>query len=149
MKTIKMIFDKNVIEEYTNYYFSLHPKAKKPPIKQPYHESINTWMIMRRPAMNALKGKWKQFMVWFVEREGYTNLHIDQCEMTFKTYFPNHRRHDPDNCTPKFLLDGMVESGMIIDDDMEHIRMLSLVCGIDTERPRTEIIITKIRIKGE
>lgn len=149
METIKLVFDSDVILEYTNHYFSLHPKAKKPPIKQPYHESINTWMIMRRPAMNALKGKWKNFMVWFVEREGYTNLHIDQCEMTFKTYFQNHRRHDPDNSTPKFLLDGMVESGMIVDDDMEHIKMLSLICGIDTERPRTEITISKIRIKGE
>lgn len=89
--------------------------------------------------MNALKGKWKEFIKWVVKKQGYSNLHINQCEISVRTYYPTDRRHDTDNSVPKFILDGFVESGMIEDDDMEHIRKLTLECFIDHENPRTEV----------
>lgn len=58
-------------------------------------------------------------------------------------YYPTERRHDVDNTTPKFVLDGLVESGMVVDDDSKHIQKLTLQCGIDKERPRT---VLKIKI---
>lgn len=138
---IKLVINKEVIAEYATYYFKLHPKARKVPIPHPYHESINVWMIMKRPMMNALKQKWKDFIKWFVEAQGYTNLHIERCEISQIVYYPNNRRHDIDNSVPKFILDGLVESGMIIDDDSEHISKLVLECKKDTENPRTELHI--------
>lgn len=140
-KTIKMVIDNDVLEKYENHYFSIHTKAKKKPIAHPYHESINTWMIMKRPMMNALKQKWKDFIVWFVEDKGYTNLRIDRCEITQTVYYPNNRRHDIDNTTPKFILDGLVQSGIIVDDDSLHIEKLTLMCKIDKSHPRTELSI--------
>lgn len=95
---------------------------------------------MKRPMMNALKQKWKDFIVWFINDRGYSNLRIEKCELVFTAYYPNLRRHDTDNSTPKFIIDGLVESGMIIDDDCAHILSLTLKCGVDTERPRTEIL---------
>jgi peroxiredoxin family protein len=62
-------------------------RPKKKPIEYPYHPSINQWMIMKRPMMNALKQKRKAFMVWFIEQNGYTNLKLDKCEMSFIVYF--------------------------------------------------------------
>jgi hypothetical protein len=38
-------------------------------------------------------------------------------------------------------LDGLVESGMVIDDDSEHITRLILECDVDKEHPRTELYI--------
>lgn len=140
-KIIKMVIDNEVLEKYEKYYFSIHTKAKKKPIAHPYHESINTWMIMKRPMMNALKQKWKDFIVWFVEDKGYTNLRIEKCEITQTVYYPNNRRHDIDNTTPKFILDGLVQSGIIIDDDSLHIEKLTLKCKTDKENPRTELSI--------
>lgn len=139
MKTIKLIFDRDTLVRYSNYYFILHPRAHKQPIAQPYHESINVWMIMKRAMMNALKQKWKDFIVWFVRDQGYSNLRIQDCELIYTAYYPNHRRHDPDNSVPKFINDGLVESGFLVDDDSTHIRSLTLKCDVDTERPRTEI----------
>lgn len=136
---IKLVIDKDVLERYEQYYFELHPKAHKKPIPHPYHESINVWMIMKRPMMNALKQKWKDFICWFVNDKGYSNLHIDRCEISQTVYYPNNRRHDPDNSVPKFLLDGFVQSGMLIDDDSKHIEKLVLKCQVDIENPRTEI----------
>lgn len=146
MRNIKLIIDDGVIKEYEQYYFLLHPKARKSPIPHPYHESINQWMIMRRPMMNSIKQKWKDFIVWFVQKQGYSNLRIKECEITQKVYYPNNRRHDIDNSVPKFILDGLVESGMIEDDDSRHLILLTLMCFTDVSRPRTELYV---KIKKE
>ena len=91
--------------------------------------------------MNALKGKWKDFIVWFVDQQGLANLRIERCELVFTTYFNTSRRHDVDNTCPKFILDGLCESGLIVDDDCTHVQKITLSCGVDKERPRTEIDI--------
>lgn len=141
LKNIKLTINKDVLETYSKYYFTLHPKAKKVPIKQPYHESINVWMIMKRPMMNSLKQKWKDFICWFIKEQGYSNLHIEKCEIKQVVYYPNNRRHDIDNSVPKFILDGLVEGGMIADDDCRHVTKLILQCDVDIDYPRTELII--------
>ena len=135
------MIDNDTLTEYEKHYFSLHPRAHKKPIANPYHESINTWMIMKRPMMNALKQKWKDFIVWFIDTQGYTNLRIEKCEMIFSTYYSTGRRHDADNSVPKFVLDGFVESGFVTDDDNKHIQSLTLMCFTDRDHPRTEILV--------
>lgn len=142
MKEIRLMFDDETLRRYEDEcYFVMHPKAKKKPIAHPYHESINVWMIMKRPQMNALKQKWKDFIVWFIEDQGYTNLRIEQCEMTYTVYRPTRRRLDADNTVPKFIQDGLVESGFIVDDDISCIRSLTLCGGYDEAHPRTEILV--------
>lgn len=49
------MIDNSTLEEYEKYYFKQHPRASKKPIENPYHPTINQWMIMKRPMMNALK----------------------------------------------------------------------------------------------
>lgn len=97
---------------------------------------------MRRPMMNTLKQKWKDFTVWFVEYCGYTNTKISKCSIEYTTYFKTKIRHDNDNETPKFINDGLVEAGLIVDDDSLHLNPLVLRCYTDKENPRTEIKIT-------
>lgn len=136
-----LVIDDDVIARYEEYYFREHPRASVKPIKQPYHESMNVWMILKRPMMNALKQKWKSFIAWFVEDQGYANLLIEKCEIRFDTYYATDRRHDTDNSCPKFIIDGLVDGGLIVDDDSKHIEKLTLCCYTDRERPRTEIHI--------
>ena len=139
MKTIKLTIDDDILKKYNQYYFEKYPKRRKEPIEQPYQPSINKWMILQRQSMNSLKQKWKDFMVWFIEYCGYKNFLIEECTMTFTTYFKTKIRHDSDNFVPKFILDGLVESGFIVDDDSRHLKSITLVCEIDKEHPRTEI----------
>jgi len=136
---MKLILDNAVLEKYNQYYFTLHPKAHKEPIPNPYHPSINEWFIKSRPEMNNLKQKWKDFIVWWVTDLGYEQM--NKVKMTFTVYFPTKRRHDVDNQVPKFILDGFVEAGLIPDDDEEHLTELTLKTGYDKNNPRTEIII--------
>lgn len=144
MKQIKLVIDDETLKEYDAYYFSNHRRCKKRPIPHPYHESINKWMIMKRPAMNALKQRWKEFVVWFVAQQGLSGLQIDRCELWQTVFYPTNHRHDIDNTVPKFIIDGLVESGMIVDDDCNHVTRLVLQCGSDKAWPRTEIIINKL-----
>jgi len=139
---IHLTIDYDTLSRYEEYYFKKHPKASKKPIAKPYHESINQWFIMPRPMMNSLKQRWKDFVSWFVEEQGYSNLGIKRCKIFVRTFYETHRRHDVDNGCPKFILDGLVESGMIEDDDSKHITMLTLTCDVDTTNPRTELYIT-------
>lgn len=96
---------------------------------------------MKRPMMNALKQRWKDFIAWVIEDQGYTNLRINRCDMRFDTYYPTNRRHDTDNSCPKFIIDGLCQSGFIVDDDCTHLTTLVLVCHVDKEHPRTEIMV--------
>lgn len=141
IQVLKLVIDNTALREYEKVYFAEHPKAKKKPISQPYHESINKWMIMKRPQMNALKQKWKEFISWIVENSEYSDVHIEQCEIKFITYYGTARRHDIDNGCPKFIIDGLCENGFIIDDDSKHITSLTMQCFVDTANPRTEIEI--------
>lgn len=96
-------------------------------------------MIMKRPMMNALKQRWKDFICWLINSQGYSNLHIDKCDIKVKTFYKTNRRHDVDNSVIKFILDGFSESGFIIDDDSKHVKSLLLECFVDKDNPRTEI----------
>ena len=89
--------------------------------------------------MNALKQKWKEFISWLIRHSDYKDVHIEQCEIKFITYYGTSRRHDIDNGCPKFIIDGLCENGFIIDDDSKHITSLTMQCFVDTENPRTEI----------
>ena len=141
MKNLTLVLDQSVLDSYNEYYFKKYPKRSKTPIEHPYHESINKWFIMQRPAMNNLKQRWKEFCCWWIENLGYCDLRLEHFNMTFTTFMPTRRRYDPDNSTPKFILDGFSESGLIVDDDGMHLKALTLKTDYDKNNPRTEIYI--------
>jgi len=138
---IKLTLDQAVLDKYNRYYFLEHPKAKKVPIEHPYHPSINTWIILPRIQMNALKQKWKDFVKFWMKLERLENRQLDDFDIVLTVYFNTKRRHDTDNQVPKFILDGFTESGFIVDDDEKHLHSLTLKTGYDKENPRTEIEI--------
>lgn len=138
---ISIIIDSETIERYNHVYFQQHPRAKKIPIPTPQHPSINTYTRMGYQAANNLKQRWKTFIIWVIEDLGYQDMQIESCEIIYRTFFFQDRRHDLDNLSPKYILDGFVESGFIVDDDFQHIRKLTIECDIDKEHPRMEFLI--------
>jgi Holliday junction resolvase RusA-like endonuclease len=141
VEEIKLIIDDALLDEYADYYFKKHPRARKKPIEKPWHPSINQWMILPRIQMNALKQKWKDFGVWWIEKLGYTDMMLRSFDMTFTVFRNTRRRVDPDNCCPKMILDSFTESGFIVDDDGKHLHSLTLKTDYDKEYPRTEILV--------
>ena len=139
---LNIMIDRVCLERYTDFYFKKHPRAKNPPIKSPQHPSINAYTRMTFQAANNLKQKWKAFIVWLIDDLGYSGKMIEQCEMVYRTYFAQNRRHDLDNLSPKYILDGFVEAGLLVDDNSDHITKLVIECGLDKENPRIEFLIT-------
>lgn len=138
----KLTIDNKLIDEYADYYFQKHPRARKKPIEKPVHPSLNTWMILPRIQMNALKQKWKDFGIWLVNKLGYNNLMLDKFCAEVTVYMPTKRKFDLDNfCNEKFLWDAFVEGGFIVDDNYTNMTSLLLRGGYDKDNPRTEIII--------
>jgi len=142
-----LTIDGKTLEEYYKYYFKKYPKRKKEPIDNPIPPSLNQWMVMIRQQANNEKQKWKEFIVWLIEKYGLCNLMIDKAVITFTYYFGSKRRHDADNYTPKNIMDGFTESGLLVDDDFSHIKMLCIKGGYDKDNPRTEILIEVLNEK--
>lgn len=140
-KKYKLILDNNVLAEYSKYYFKKHPRAKKMPIEKPWHPSLNTWCILTRIRMNALKQQWKNFIIWWIKSLGLENEQLNSFSITSTVFFNTKHRHDVDNYVIKFIADGFTESGFIVDDSEKYLHSLTLKTGYDKEHPRTEIEI--------
>ena len=62
-------------------------------------------------------------------------------------YHSYKRRRDPDNATGslKAAYDGIVDSGLVADDDYEHMEREKPTLTIDRKDPRVELTITRLR----
>lgn len=143
---IKIIIDNAALEEYKRYYFDKYPRRKKFPIKKPIPPSLNAWMIMKRFQMNHEKQVWKEFGEWLVDHYKYRNLKIEFCKITIEYFFDSKRKRDADNYTPKNLFDSFTSSGLLIDDDFNHVESLTIKGNYSKENPRTEITISYMKI---
>lgn len=62
-------------------------------------------------------------------------------------WFPEHNRRDPDNVAAggrKFILDGMVDAGVLVNDTRKHVIGFEDRFGIDRQRPRTELYLREV-----
>jgi len=141
-KILRLSITQKDVDAYNAKYFEEHPKRKKAPIDRPIHPSMNKWMtINNRMTMNNLKQNWKDFAVFWCERHKVAGMMLDDYAIEYTVYMPSKRRADPDNYTCKFLLDGFVEAGFLVDDDGQHMRALILRTGYSKDDPRTDISV--------
>lgn len=56
-------------------------------------------------------------------------------------FFPDKIKRDPDNYSGKMILDGLVQVGILKDDNFDCIDLNIKKGGVDKENPRTEISI--------
>lgn len=65
-------------------------------------------------------------------------------EVTF--FYPNKRRRDEDNAmgSLKAAYDGIVDAGLAVDDDYEHMTRMTPLSSIDRQHPRVEFTITRV-----
>lgn len=140
MSQLKIIIDKEIIEKYEKYYFEKYPRRKKSPIKKPIPPSLNQWMVMKRFQMNHLKQIWKEFIEWLVKENGLENKKIPPCDIVIKYEFPDKRRRDCDNYFPKNILDGMVSSGLLVDDSLFYVKSIMITGKYSKEKEARTII---------
>lgn len=86
------------------------------------------------------KKQWQRLIKFYSQ---YLEKPLDKAKVTITYYFPDQRKRDPDNYSGKFILDGLVKAGVIVDDSFKHIE-LEIRGRTDKNNPRTEITV-----KGE
>jgi Holliday junction resolvase RusA-like endonuclease len=139
MNEIKIVINKEIIEKYYEEYFKRFPRRKKKIIKDPIPPSLNMWMIMPRFKMNAQKQAWKEFGSWLVKYYDLENKKLNKCKIIIEYFFSTKHRHDSDNYTPKNLFDSFTVSGLLVDDDFNHVESLTIKGNYSKENSRTEI----------
>jgi|SRR5699024_8169916 len=108
------------------------------------------------PTLNeVIKVSKSHFMAYATMKKTYTNLTIAAVkgnpEIKFKadyifTWYRKTRRNDPDNIQTgtKFILDGMVDAGLIKNDGWNEINSIKHKFGVDRDDPRVEIEIKEV-----
>ena len=69
-----------------------------------------------------------------------TKLPVKKAEVKIIYYFATKHRRDPDNYSGKFILDGLVNAGILEDDSFGNVELV-LRGRVDRKNPRTEIEI--------
>ena len=80
---IEIEFTEDLLNIWTDKYMKKHPRAKKKPLQFSSHPSLNTWIILKRPSMNALKQKWADFTEFVVDYYGLRDLGIKKCKCRY------------------------------------------------------------------
>lgn len=106
------------------------------------HPSINTWKNWHFFRYNKEKKRWSD-MIYLLTRK--TPGIEGKAAITIDYYFKTKARHDIDNYAPKFLMDGLVNAGIIEDDHSEIVTSLTVKMLYDKTNPRTEIVISKVQ----
>jgi Holliday junction resolvase RusA-like endonuclease len=106
-----------------------------PPSDNTYKGRKNEWQYRKD------KAEWLEIVAAYCRPAPSTPFEKSVVTLTY--FFKTDVRHDPDNYSGKFINDGLVIAGIIVDDDFKHIKLRPEFGGIDKNNPRTEITITE------
>lgn len=114
---------------------------------QAVHPSLNTWSRQHPMVVAKLKAAFTDVIlaaVWEARQaKTWDGRVFRRAVVTYRMHFASNRRVDPDNVTPKFFQDLLVDTGVLEDDDFAHVE-LRLERGKKARPPWTEI-----RVEGE
>lgn len=93
----------------------------------------------------AATKKYRRIAREAVEAEGIESAPWEMVDIRVAFFHSTNRKRDQDNAigSLKAAYDGIVDSGLVEDDDYEHMRRMSPVFSVDKENPRVELTITR------
>jgi crossover junction endodeoxyribonuclease RusA len=107
--------------------------------------SINEWRNMHHYEEAKQKKKWEEIVGWEVlAQKVKPQKPIERAVTTYLYFFPSRRRHDPSNYSPKWIEDGLVKAGVLLDDSFENVDLNIRKGGVDKHNPRVEIMIERL-----
>ena len=104
--------------------------------------SLNKWSRMHWAEASNIKKQWEHDIYYLFNQQRFDNreiLPLTKAKVRIKLYFKDKRIRDKDNYTPKFILDGLVKTGILADDNADVIGQTEIIFGFDKTDPRTEI----------
>ena len=94
-------------------------------------------------AYSTMKKKHTNNLNWFINRDIDCDVCIDNPANITIAWFAKNKRKDPDNIAAgkKFILDALVQSGIMKNDTWGYVNSLSDRFYIDKDNPRIEVMI--------
>lgn len=99
-----------------------------------------------RMAQAAASKKYRRLSREAVEEVKLDSIPWGKCTVKADFFHSVNRRRDPDNAegSLKAAYDGMVDAGVVPDDDWEHMEREKPTFGFDLHHPRVEITVERI-----
>ena len=135
-------------------------KNESKKVYEPEHGEKEAKLIIpgELPTMNEIINKskthWSEYRKVKESYDEIVSYYATQQEIKFFksveleiTYFRKDKRHDPDNiCATgkKFILDGLVQAGVLENDGWKQIKGFKENWEVDKKSPRTEIILKEV-----
>ena len=91
-------------------------------------------------AYYGIKKKWGKMIADYAKLSNMQPMQTP-VKVSIQNTYPNKRRRDPDNIILKFILDGLVEAGVISDDSFEEIEEITILKPI-VEKGVKKTVIT-------
>jgi crossover junction endodeoxyribonuclease RusA len=88
------------------------------------------------------KKNWESLVYVYCREKPEEPIVMSEVKLTY--YFKTKIKHDPDNYSGKFILDGLVKAGIIKDDSFNNIELI-LIGKHDKDNPRTEIVVEEVK----
>lgn len=107
--------------------------------------ALNKYQRMHFHQLHNEHKKWSQIIWADINVQGIQPVK-GKVRMTFSFFFPTKVRHDPDNYSTcaKFLMDSLVDHGILVDDSFSFIDELKIRQGGNSKPGRIEITIEEI-----
>jgi Holliday junction resolvase RusA-like endonuclease len=86
--------------------------------------SWNKIMRMNQYEQNNEAKRWHQIVYLCAKRQNIQEKFTGKRRVVLEYHFDTAYRHDPDNYSGKFIMDGLVKAGILEDDDFRHIELL-------------------------
>lgn len=95
-------------------------------------------------ASAQMKKEYTELVAWCAKSARLPRF--DQVDMVITWYEPNTRR-DKDNIMAgqKFILDGLVQAGVIANDGWKQVGKITHDCQVDRENPRVEVELIEVK----
>jgi len=108
--------------------------------------TINTMLTKHWRTYKRHKDEWKA-TTYYTALSQKIKPFKNPVSITIELNFKDKRRHDPDNYTPKFIHDGLVEAGVLEDDSFKEIKELTIKEG--TEKNNTTVVWIEEKTKKD
>ena len=102
--------------------------------------SLNVWKCWHWSEQASYKRQLTDAVTWLVRAKRLPMFKRATVQIIY--YHSTNRRRDPaDNWAPKFLMDALVQGGILVDDNGDLVKVPPVGMEFDPERSRTEVFI--------
>ena len=150
-KVIRIVFNSEMLDRFTEHYKKYHPRAKKLPLHWCGKTRLGTLPLINRflnvanrKQQNSMKQQFHEYTKFVLEENNIEKHCVDRCVILVKHYLNRRSLFDLDGIFVKSTFDALSDYEFWEDDNYTIIEPLIFTGGYDKDNPRSEIVVFPI-----